>query len=519
MANPSSGNEPGRNQENTKLSQETSITDATREKLRIEEANKRMHAVFGNKSMDYAQRGDFKASNIKQFFLDLIKEKKKNWSDKRREMIASNEYGTTEYSVQNLIDETASIDENLEKISTTIALYLERIAKESPNGKLMPADLERMMESQYAKVTQIEVILVKTPQLLDAFKWALGGSEKNEGGERSVSYGEAKAFNDLEENFDKGGYEKSVCWSIMGFMSQKDRNKFTKRYAENKNMDSAVLMEFLKEGNLMGVFATDEMESLIKDYAKDDKTEDVIKELKQNKNQYAINWKIQNDFYVAGQALMRTSYGSTNSAAEMMTPKNGAMLVGYIVAGTTIAANVLANVFVAGRLKDPSKLLEIAKNKYILGATAGIAVLNTVKDDTTIAEKFKGKETVEKEEEISARKNIRLAIKSNPDWNNFFEESDYSGARAMWDYIVFISDKDKSLPTPLLKVEAFNIWLDKMASDKDKGAKYVKLKEKFQGIKPKDEEFALLANAFNIMKIGKNDTQKQYKKATNFENA
>lgn len=502
-----------RNQENTKLDSQSAAQDVAREDNVVNTGKDRFLKVFNEAKLDYAQRGNFKADALEDFFRVLINQERDKWKGKRAELIAANEAGG-EYSLKDLIDGTKSIEENINKISETIALYLQKIAAESPDGKFMPGSIEKMLKSQFSKASQIEKLVTNAPELVSAFKWALKGGVTDKGGQRSIDSGEPQAFKDVESNMDAGADKRSVCWSILGFMDSGRRVKFTKKYTAKMKMDSKALMNFLEEGNLLGVFSPDEMDEVFNGHAKDTQTADVDKKFKQNINQYGITYKAQNDFYEAGQALMRTSYGSVNAAAEMCTAKNAAILLGYTVAGVTLGANVLANTFVAGRMKDPKQLLGIVKNKFVLTSVAAIELLNEVRKPDSVAERYKGKDTEDNEEMIAAKKNIKLVFKTNPDWRPFLEKSDHFGMKAIWDYVVFISEEDSYLPKNLLTKEAFKMWTDKMGRESKDGAKYTAMAEQFNKLNTTDSEFARIARAFNIMKIGKMDAKKNYQQAT-----
>ncbi len=462
------------------------------------------------------QRYEYLIGVIKDIAITPLNAQRNKWEQVKSTARLNNTY-------QELNALGGEIAKEVSKITEEMSLYIEKMKKDSENGEVTPEVAAAMRDSQRSARKVAEIIMLdreKYQDLLDAYKWALGGSKKDQGGEHSNS-----SLNDGKEAFKalfKHLEDPKVahfCWTIISFAEPIDREGFIGFYMQENNLKpgSPELLTFLKRGNASGAFDTGMME---KYYFLGEK-----KQFAQSERQtYDLAYKLQRSFHDQAAHLMRESYGSRNVWDGITFGKM--LLAGLEVAAWgTGSANFILNTVRPGALKNPTELAQnILTNPYILGSGAVIWGLREFRKEYKEGEHMLASKE-EAETKVRAQKVLYEEVRFSRPWREVFESQDFFGAKAIGDFIIAKSTDNQIPSDASLKIDTCILWQRGKAKELKAEGK-AKEAEKHETLAAKLEEmskegkaeevnqqFRRFSRAFFVLNIGGVEAKRTYQNA------
>lgn len=386
------------------------------------------------------------------------------------------------------------------KIATDAAVsYINTMSK---NGGLDAEALSRMINDQNRKASKFMDLFMehKFPDIEQAmlFTWGSRGDSSS----LSVAGDKAKetVLKYLKSDFDKAdSLVMTYIWSIFSFMDKDVRISVAKDYIKGKPKDKVEL--FLQKGNSLGVFDSAELKVLnpSKKYSDEEvKAQDLA-------------FKVQNDFKMEAARLGITPYGTENAAGNMLNLRNVLMTFVKFGAGFTVLGNFVAGAWQGGKFRGFGVAMKRLLNPQSALAIGTYAAIKVVESPKTFSEMFGGS----KDEKIAAG-DLKREIKNNSEWDRFFKQGDYAGAKVFHEFVSGIKAKepDISKVSNLITPAQFMAYLDiKMGEKKPDKASYetydyAAIKESFKKVNP--TEIYTLAKAFDVLNIGAKNAKEKY---------
>ncbi len=393
---------------------------------------------------------------------------------------------------------TKTLDKFEKKRKEAVDMATQYIEKMSGKSGLTAEVLERMVSDINKKASIFAGLLesVQNHDLVEALKAALG----SQGESSDLPTAEKEAVKvvgeKLKTEFSKGDNGlMPVIWSILSFMKKENRMEIAKNYCNGKTQEE--IKEFLKQGNIKGVFTGEEIQALNsgKKYSELETAE------------FAKNWRTQNDYKNQAMKLITPVYGNENAAGKMLTVENGILLFAKFAAGVTVVGNFVTGAWYGGEFKGLGPALKRLTNPQSLVAAAVYAGVKIYESTYRAKELLHGNDP-----KIAAREALKKERHGNPlwgKWDGFFKQENYTGAQVFNDYIQSMKTiynkaeladlRDKLTPA------SFSDFLERMAKGKKEGntgknVDYAGLKKSFDGIKT--EDIYTFAEIFELLNVG-----------------
>lgn len=488
-------------------------------------AREEMNKKIKSKSLGLTGRGDFVESAVRELMDDPIKDALKKWEETKKLLEAQQKEEDSNENLKQfkeaLDNETTSVMEKIAEAERLLEKYIEEMTRDS-GGKLDAEALAALKDGNRRANNMAKLIMNGNKGIKEAVRWVLRAPNTADAGKKG-------AFKALVAELQKGGEMTGYAWMIIRFMNPEDKKEFTTLYVKTCTYDEAA--KFMAEGNKLGTFTLEERENILKENFKDS-----YKELtSEQKQQFAINWKVQNVFKEEAERLVKVSYGAKNAAGEMFTFKNILFFVGQVVAATGLVANAAATFFVGGAWKKPGKALrDFLANNNVKLAAGVLGVIHAVKKTGSVTAAINtfsetGNDKQDKEKK-GANRDLKNVLKVNPGWKDFLESKDHFGVAQLGEFVKSkIDSKTQKVDKNRLTLAEFTDWLQKKTKD-SKGAekdKYNSLAQRFsktgekytisesQTKYPTDNtEFKMLANAFAVYQLWGAETTRRYSSAT-----
>lgn len=416
---------------------------------------------------------------------------------------------------RNLAEE---FDERINEAVQTAIQYIERMTQET--GWITPEKLAEMTGSMSKKADIFGKLMAERgpeiEELQEAFKAAIGLQGKYGSNSEARLAAISILPKWIEREFANSDNGLMPCvWGILAFMTREERLTVTREYIKNRNEQETE--KFLSAGNRLGIFGFSDMETIMQEKTgrKDFKYADKEREI------FTQQFQAANAFTAQAEILTRNPYGSTTDAERMLSLKGvGKFFLGFC-AGLTIVGNTVATIFYGGKLKlDTNTLGRLVTNHNILGASAVLGGLHLASSKERMGQIFETSQ--EKKTRAHAQAVKALAGKfqeaSWPDWDQFFKNSGFGGARAFAEYtnemtVLFEGERPKSRFTP----EGFLAYLDEKIksgkSGEERNLDYAEIKKAFIALAPQEiasygDIFANFEQADNF--LGRGDTEATY---------
>ncbi|MBI5754104.1 hypothetical protein HZA40_03110 [Candidatus Peregrinibacteria bacterium] len=390
--------------------------------------------------------------------------------------------------------------------------YIQAMAKDT--GGIDAEVLAKMTGDINRRADRFVKLIIsgKHKDIVQAFLAALG----SQGDSSDMVEANKKAFATVEKylnsEFDKPDSDiMPYLWSILSFMSKEDRVKIAKEFCKGR---PDRLKAFLVEGNRMGVYNAVE----IKELNPGQKYSDA------EMTQFQTNWQAQNNFKAEASRLGVIPYGTENAAGKMITLGNALLTFIKFGAGVTIIGNFMTGAWQGGKFRGFNEAIKRLTNPQSLAAAGIYAAIKVGESSKTMDQFFHG-DDVKKQ----AAKNLQKERDGNPkwkDWDNFFKQGDYAGAKVFFDFIQstkqIYDTTDLSKMKNYLTPANFLGFLDRMASSKKEGkpdakdVNYATLRDSFKKINP--EEIMTFAKIFDTLNLGGATVNDEYTQYLNISN-
>lgn len=415
---------------------------------------------------------------------------------------------------------TSRLTEHGKRIDEAVGIakaYMEKMTAET--GGITPEVLVKMTRDINKKAGKLMKLLSsgKHQALLDAFRAALGSTDSSTDLPTAMKKAKEETIPKyLNSEFENSNSElMTYIWSILAFMNQDDRLEIANDYCKKKPQQTD---KFLREGNKMGVFSIDEMETVNKERGTSKKYSAEEKKIA------STNWKVQNDYRVEATKLAIIPYGTESDAGKMLTLPNIALGWIKFCCGVGLVGNFVTGVSSSGKfsLGAGLKRLTNAPSLVALAAYTAIKIGESKEDLTDI---LKGKQP-EKEAKLALLREKKGNAQFT-EWDKFFRQQKSAGAQAFFDFISYqkktFDVTDVSKLYDYLTPAKFSRYLDMKAKekktnpDKSKDFDYAKLKAGFDAIKA--PEIITFAKIFDALNIGGVNAKNQYEQALREDSA
>ncbi len=392
--------------------------------------------------------------------------------------------------------------ERIDKAVDFAKSYITRMAKDH-DGLDNEALAKMTKDSSMAKPSYSVDLFIsrKHPKLIEAYLYAIGSSGKS--GDMVVAKDgnmETRGAIDtiiryLNTNFEKKGDIMPYVWSVLYFMSEKDRKEIAEKFCLN---NPAKLHEFLTEGNKIGVYTWAEIDALNKTLT--EPKQYTTKEIAQFHN----NWKQMNDFMAEAEKNGIIAYGTDNQAGKGITLVNIGLSFIQVGAAFTIFANFMTGAWQGGTWKGIGQGIKRLTNASSLTAALVAGSAELFKSEKRLSQILAGTNA-----KAQAARDLQKEKNGNdkfPAWRTFFEQKDAAGV--FFAFVQHAKNDSKPPETDLSKLAGYLIpanfenYLDRQTNDKTdgKGIDYAAIKESFREIHA--EELFSFAKIFDTLNIG-----------------
>lgn len=503
--------QPERQLQPERLDQETLIRNARMGIMR-KAKEKRDEISKGIKDKNLGLGGRAKGIQVALggMLKEPIKEAVKEWEARIEALRQEQDSNKNLKKFKEALDrETTFTVEKMEEAERLLVKYIEEMAKAS-GGKLDAEALAAMREGSKNAKDMAELVMNGNSGIKEAVRWVLRAPnlDKNKD-ESAADSGKEGAFKTLETELRKGGEMTSYAWRIVGFMTPEDKKEFTAKYVKTCTYDEAE--KFMAEGNKLGTFTLEERENILKGNFKDS-----YKELtSEQKQQFAINWQVQNVFKEQAKKLVHVPLGSRNAMGEMFTFKNILLFVGQLVAVGGLVANAATTMFAGGAWKKPGKAMhDFLNNSYVQMAGATLFGINMYKKTGSVDSMINNLSGDQGKAKKEATRDLNNALNSNPAWKNILDDF---GIQQLGEFVRSkIDGKTQEVDKKQLTLEEFTGWLNKKTQNStgDQKNKYNSLAKRFSNeggkytisdkntkFKTDDTQFKMLANAFYVYRL------------------
>lgn len=372
------------------------------------------------------------------------------------------------------------------------------------SGYITPEKLAAMVEDSNQSVLLHAELFKndKNADLLEAYQWALVISNQTDENEK-------KALAVVKKYLAQDNAKlQELAWMVASYMKKEHRMALLEPFKKQPTK----LNQALIEGNKAGVFSPDEMVEL------------GMKMTPTEQKKYAETYLVRNNFNKKSKHLVSETYGSYNEANRMLTLKNLGLLALKLVAGATIATNVIVNAPKA--LKSPEGMATLAANTNIWLGAGVLKGINMYENGQKLGQIFATQGELDTLSERQAIVSLAKEQRTNHlfgQLDTFFTEKSFEGGAIFSDFInELYKIYDKDLFIEQVTPGSFSEYLQRMADRKAAGQEmtkpgvdYAALKKKFDNINP--SEIKSYAKIFHDLKLGEatgGARYEKYKKAT-----
>lgn len=395
-----------------------------------------------------------------------------------------------------------TVEEYGKRLKTATDAAVSYINTMSKDSGLDAEALSKMVNDQNRKASKFMDLFLehKFTDIEQAmlFVWGSRGDSSS----LSVAGDQAKetVLKYLKSDFDKAdSVVMTYIWGIFSFMEPETKISVAKAYIKGKPKDKVEL--FLQKGNSLGVFDSKEIAAINPSKKYSDE------EVKAQDNVF----KIQNDFKMEAARLGMVPYGTENAAGKMLNIRNVLMTFVKFGAGFTVLGNFVAGAWQGGKFRGFGVAMKRLLNPQSALAIGTYAAIKVVESPKTLSELLGGSK-----DEKMASADLKREIKKNSEWDRFFKQKDYTGAKVFHEFVRGIKAKepDISKVSNLITPDQFIAYLDVKMGEKipDKASyetyDYAAIKESFKKVNP--TEIYTLAKAFDVLNIGAKNAKERY---------
>lgn len=472
----------------------------------LEEARDKVKDAFNAKRTKMkTEQGSYAENVVQDILIDPINAIGHKWAEARKKFLDSADKETELLMLRS--EYKATLDAQVKMVEN----YINEIA--GKHGGWLDANALAEMTSNINKNAALYAKLLThaDPALFKAIQVVMGETVDGKAHQEEMAKALPVLANMAAQEISKGTSGLMPClWTLVGFLKRPDRIQFGKIYAQGKS--EREVDEFLRVGNVQGVFSADEMQLIMADFKKQPDFQYA------DKDNLTQTWQRANDVRKRANVLMKGSYGSTNAAEGMMNFKNLLLGIGQVAAATTVGANLAFGMWKGGALRSVDGLVKTVTNPTMWAGVAVYKGIDIARDSKPLGQVLEGVETVDENKRQEAYQLLNKERKGNPlfdSWESFFAgpKQDFSGAQVFYEFLLDSKKKVDSdvLPEDAMTTTNFLTYLKEQSESKDpdrKGVDYKALYEEFSNLRA--PSILAFAKSFDTLKIGGTNARESY---------